>query len=405
MTTFQRDGMLVPAKIWDGDGRVPMDLDVLEQAREIAMLPFVVDRVVLLPDAHVGIGGPIGTAVPTKGALVPSITGVDLGCGMCAVRTNLTSSSLGDRGQSLRDAIERTVPHGRTDDGGRNDRGAWQDVPGLVADAWNLMSGEFDRLAEQRPRLDTKRQTHQLGTLGTGNHFIEVCLDEEDHVWVMLHSGSRGIGNRIGSTFIALAKDRCAKDGIKLPNSDLAWLPDDVPEFGEYVRAVSWAQGYAYRNRAVMMALVLSELRTLFPEVQTDLMGVSCHHNYVAREKHFGEDLWITRKGAVSARLGELGIIPGAMGRKSFIVRGRGNADSFHTCSHGAGRSMSRGEARRTITLEQHTKDTESVLCRKDEGVLDESPAAYKQIDDVMAAQADLVEVVHVLKAVVCVKG
>ena len=403
MTYETIDGGPVPVKAWVRG--VPVEDGARRQLVETASLPIVGPHVAVMPDCHWGMGATVGSVVPTRGAIVPSCVGVDLGCGLCAVRTNLTSSSLGDHGQSLRDAIERTVPHGRTDDGGRNDRGAWQDVPGLVADVWHWMSVEFDRLAERRPRLDTKRQAHQLGMLGTGNHFIEVCLDEEDYVWVMLHSGSRGIGNRIGSTFIALAKDRCAKEGIKLPNSDLAWLPDDVPEFGEYVRAVSWAQEYAYRNRAVMMALVLSELRTMFPEVQTDLMSVSCHHNYVAREKHFGEDLWITRKGAVSARLGELGIIPGAMGRKSFIVRGRGNADSFHTCSHGAGRSMSRGEARRTITLEQHAKDTEGVLCRKDEGVLDESPAAYKSIDDVMAAQADLVEVVHVLKAVVCVKG
>ena len=397
------DGGLVPVKAWVRG--VPVEDGARRQLVETASLPIVWPHVAVMPDAHWGMGATVGSVVPTWGAIVPSCVGVDLGCGLCAVRTDLTSAALGDSGQAIRDAIERAVPHGRTDDGGRNDRGAWHDVPDFVAHTWSLMSEEFERIAEQRPRLDTNRQAHQLGTLGTGNHFIEVCLDEEDRVWVMLHSGSRGIGNRIGATFIALAKDRCAKEGIRLPNSDLAWLPDDVPEFGEYVRAVSWAQEYAYRNRAVMMALVLGELRGMFPGTRTDLAGVQCHHNYVAREKHFGEDLWITRKGAVSARLGELGIIPGAMGRKSFIVCGRGNAESFHTCSHGAGRVMSRGEARRTITVEQHARDTAGVACRKDESVLDESPAAYKSIDDVMAAQADLVEVVHTLRACVCVKG
>jgi tRNA-splicing ligase RtcB len=393
----------VPIKEWTRG--VTVESEARAQLEATASLPIVWPHLAVMPDVHWGMGSTVGSVVPTRGAIIPACVGVDLGCGMSAVRTSLNSGALHDSGQAVRDAIERAVPHGRTDDGGRNDRGAWHDVPSDVARNWELMKEEFDVLSKSRPRLDTGRQAHQLGTLGTGNHFIEVCLDEHDRVWVMLHSGSRGIGNRIGSTFIALAKDRCAKDGVKLPNSDLAWLPEGVPEFEEYTRAVLWAQVYAHHNRALMMNHVLGELQRMFQGARTDLMTVTCHHNYVAREHHFGEDLWVTRKGAVSAKLGELGIIPGAMGKKSFIVRGKGNLESFHTCSHGAGRVMSRGEARRTITLEQHALDTAGVFCRKDEGVLDESPRAYKNLDAVMAAQADLVEVVHTLHAVVTVKG
>lgn len=395
--------MSVPIKEWTQG--VEVEDSARAQLEATASLPIVWPHLAVMPDVHWGFGSTVGSVVPTRGAIIPACVSVDIGCGMCAVRTTLTSSALRDNGQAIRDAIEACVPHGRTDGGGKNDRGAWGDVPGYVAVNWDRLSESFKPLSDRCPSLDTKRQATQLGTLGTGNHFVEVSLDEEDHVWIMLHSGSRGIGNRIGSTYIAAAKKRCEADGIVLPNADLAWLPDGTPEFDDYVAAVGWAQEYARTNRQLMLSRVVLELSRMFPGMTTTDEAIQCHHNYVSRERHFGEDLWITRKGAVSARLGELGLIPGAMGRKSFVVRGKGNADSFHTCSHGAGRRMSRGAAKKAITMEQHAEDTAGVFCRKDADVIDESPRAYKDVDQVMAAQTELVDVVHALRAVVCVKG
>lgn len=393
----------VPIKAWVRG--VQLEDQARKQLLDTASLPIVWPHMAVMPDVHWGMGSTVGSVVPTRGAIVPACVGVDLGCGMSAVRTNMTSAELGDNGQEIRDAIERAVPHGRTDNGGANDRGAWHDVPTSVAEVWSSLSYRFAHIVAKTPSVETKRTASQLGTLGTGNHFVEVCLDEDDRVWLMLHSGSRGIGNRIGSTFIAAAKARCDRDGITLPNQDLAWLPEGTPEFETYVEAVAWAQEYARYNRDLMQRHALYAIQELFPDLAVTGSAVNCHHNYVSRERHFGENLYITRKGAVSAREGELGIIPGAMGRKSFIVRGKGNADSFHSCSHGAGRVMSRGAAKKVITLEQHAADTEGVFCRKDADVLDESPAAYKSIDAVIAAQADLVDVVHTLRAIVCVKG
>jgi tRNA-splicing ligase RtcB len=395
--------MSVPIKEWTAG--VPVEEEARRQLEQTASLPIIWPHLAVMPDVHWGKGSTVGSVVPTKGAIIPACCGVDIGCGMGAFRTTLTSSALGDNGQAIRDAIERAVPHGRTDDGGRNDRGAWSDPPRLVRYAWEELSLSFKPLVDKCQGLDTKRQVNQLGTLGTGNHFVEVCLDEADHVWVMLHSGSRGIGNRIGSTYIAAAKKRCERDGVELPNKDLAWLPEGTPEFDGYIAAMTWAQGYASVNRALMQQHILYALCTVVPGMEAIEEAVSCHHNYVNREHHFGEDLWVTRKGAVSAKLGELGIIPGAMGKRSYIVKGKGNPDSFHTCSHGAGRAMSRGAAKRTITLEEHARETEGVFCRKDAEVLDESPRAYKDLGAVMKAQEDLVEVVHTLTAVVCVKG
>ena len=274
--------------------------------------------------------------------------------------------------------------------------------------AWEAIRDGYERdVGLPRPQ---ERAPRQLGTLGTGNHFVEVCLDKEDRVWLMLHSGSRGVGNAIGSHYIAAAKKRCEADGVVLPNADLAWLPEGTPEFDAYVKAVGWAQDYARRNREVMLARAIDVLRTRDPDGAHDWAwlgdaAVNCHHNYVDREEHFGETLWVTRKGAVSARTGELGIIPGSMGTRSFIVRGLGNPESLHSCSHGAGRVMRRGAAKKQITLEMHVADTAGVVCRKDADVIDESPRAYKNVEDVMRAQADLVEVVHELHGVVCVKG
>jgi tRNA-splicing ligase RtcB (3'-phosphate/5'-hydroxy nucleic acid ligase) len=398
-------GVTVPIREWTNG--VEIEVSARKQLEDTAKLPFVWPHLAVMPDVHWGNGSTVGSVVPTRGAIVPACVGVDLGCGMCAVKTPLTSTALGDNAQRIFDDLSRAIPHGRTDDGGLNDRGAWgSDPPFDVQQAWSAIRDSYDRdVGLDRPR---ERAPRQLGTLGTGNHFVEVCLDEADAVWIMLHSGSRGVGNAIGSYFIAAAKRRCEADGVVLPNADLAWLPEGAPEFDTYVRAVGWAQNYARCNREVMLLRAIEVLRQLAPTLDWSWLpdrAVNCHHNYVQKEKHFGEDLWITRKGAVSARFGELGIIPGSMGKKSFIVRGKGNAESFHTCSHGAGRLMSRGQARKMITLEQHVRDTEGIVCRKDEGVLDESPRAYKDIDTVMAAQVDLVDVVHTLRAVVCVKG
>ncbi len=397
------EGGVVPIKAWVHG--VPVEDGARKQLVETAALPIVWPHLAVMPDVHWGMGATVGSVVPTRGAIVPACVGVDLGCGMAASPTTLTSADLGDSARRIFEALEDAIPHGRTDNGGANDRGAWGTVPPEVAARWAALAPAFERIGMTRA---AERAPRQLGTLGTGNHFVEVCLDETDRVWLMLHSGSRGVGNAIGSQFIALAKKRCEAEGIKLPNADLAWLPEGTPEFSAYVEAVAWAQEYAHENRRAMMTSAVAVMMRLFGTERFAVIGpeaVECHHNYVSREDHFGESLWITRKGAVSARTGELGIIPGSMGARSFIVRGKGNADSFHTCSHGAGRVMSRGAAKKAITLAMHEADTAGVVCRKDADVLDESPRAYKNVDDVMAAQADLVEVFHTLKGVVCVKG
>jgi tRNA-splicing ligase RtcB len=276
-----------------------------------------------------------------------------------------------------------------------------------VSAAWEGLLDRFDRIAEKHPRVRKGNTVNHLGTLGTGNHFIEVCLDEADRVWCMLHSGSRGVGNRIGTYFIGLAKDDMRTWMVNLPDEDLAYFPEGVRHFDDYVEAVGWAQDFARTNREVMMESVVRAIRGLpgLPELSADQEVVNCHHNYVTRENHFGKNVWLTRKGAVRAREGDLGIIPGSMGARSYIVRGKGNRDSYSSCSHGAGRAMSRGEARRRFTVKQHVEATRDVECRKDADVIDETPAAYKPIDAVMEAQKDLVDVVHTLRQVVCVKG
>jgi tRNA-splicing ligase RtcB len=386
---------------------------VEEQARRqldnIASMPFIHKHVAIMPDCHWGMGATVGSVIPTRGAIIPAAVGVDIGCGMMARRTSLTASDLPDNLLGLRTGIERRIPHGRTDNGGINDAGAhcetqsWMNVHPLFAD--------LRKIVEKHPKLKQAegRAPFHMGTLGTGNHFVEVCLDEEDRVWIMLHSGSRGIGNRIGTYFIELAKQDMRRWFVNLPDEDLAYFPQGTEHFGEYMGAVSWAQKFARMNRETMMGQALEALAEAVPRpFETDCEAVNCHHNYVAQEKHFGRDVLLTRKGAVSAKEGELGIIPGSMGAKSFIVRGKGGAagrEAFFSCSHGAGRAMSRNQAKKQFTLEDHAKATAGVECRKDEGVIDETPAAYKDIDAVMAAQSDLVEIVHTLKQVVCVKG
>lgn len=392
-------------KTWT-DG-VEFEPEAQQQVRNVAALEFVSPHVAIMPDVHWGKGATIGSVIPTRGAIIPAAVGVDIGCGMVAGRTNLTASELPDSLAAMRSNIERDVPHGRTDNGGTTDRGRWGDIPAYVNGFWLPLNPEYERIMNENPgaRPRTHPSAH-MGTLGGGNHFIEVCIDEEQRVWLMLHSGSRGVGNKIGTHFIERAKEAVIHEGVTLPDMDLAWLAEGTPVFDEYVLAVGWAQRFAAQNRRVMLESVrLAVVRTLGRRCEFDRGVVNCHHNYVQRETHFGEDLWITRKGAVSARLTERGIIPGSMGAKSYIVEGLGNPDSFQSCSHGAGRRMSRGRAKKEITVEQHAAAVAGVECRTDAAVIDESPAAYKDIDAVMAAQTDLVKVVHTLRQVLCVKG
>jgi tRNA-splicing ligase RtcB len=393
-----------PIKAWTRG--VPIEDAARQQIENVARLPFIYSHVAIMPDVHWGIGATVGSVIPTVGAIIPAAVGVDIGCGMAALRTSITASELPDNLGAIRTAIEAAVPHGRTDFGRRNDRGAWtREPPAAVSAGWDLLKQGYARLLEQHPKAAHPRALGHLGTLGTGNHFIELCLDETDHLWVMLHSGSRGPGNKLGTYFIDLAKRDMRRWFVNLPDQDLAYLPEGTEHFADYVRAVGWAQWYARLNRELMMQALVDVLRGFFAHLTTDESAVNCHHNYVVKERHFGTEVWLTRKGAVRAGAGELGIIPGSMGAQSFIVRGKGNAQSFETCSHGAGRAMSRTEAKRRFTLEDHARATAHVECRKDEGVLDETPGAYKDIDAVMAAQADLVDIVHTLRQVVCVKG
>lgn len=377
-----------------------------QQLKNVAELPFIHKHVAAMPDVHWGMGATVGSVIPTKGAIIPAAVGVDIGCGMIAQRLSMKAHQLPDNLSGIRDAIEKAIPVGRTDNGGKNDRGAWGDIPSGPAASWKAMEPEYLKIIEKHPKAKAFNTARHMGTLGTGNHFIEVCLDEEDNVWVMLHSGSRGCGNRIGTYFIERAKKEMERWFINLPDKDLSYFVEGSELFDDYVEAVSWAQDYAHLNRRSMM---LATLKGIFDHMNLPFAvgkeAVNCHHNYVTRENHFGANVWLTRKGAVRAREGDFGIIPGSMGARSYIVRGKGNKESFCSCSHGAGRMMSRGEAKKRFTLADHAKATEGVECRKDAGVLDETPGAYKDIDAVMAAQADLVEVVHTLKQVVCVKG
>jgi tRNA-splicing ligase RtcB len=366
----------VPIKAWiDGVG-------VEDQARKqlinTASLPIIFHHVAVMPDVHFGMGATVGSVVPTEGAIIPAAVGVDIGCGMVAVQTDLPAIQLPDSLARLRSQIEKAVPHGRTANGGRGDRGAWGKLPATTEKAWKTLGKDFERVLDKHEKIRGGNDVNHLGTLGTGNHFIEVCLDETDHVKYHVRN---------------------------LPDQDLAYLREGTSHFDDYVEAVSWAQRYAMTNRQLMMDAVLAAARKELPPFVLGELAVNCHHNYVQKERHFGHDVFVTRKGAVRAGVGELGIIPGSMGARSFIVSGKGNPESFSSCSHGAGRTMSRGEAKRRFTVEDHAKATEGIECRKDAGVIDETPMAYKPIDKVMAAQEDLVAIVHELRQVVCVKG
>lgn len=394
----------LPIKAWTRG--VPFEDAARNQVLNVTELPFIHKWVAIMPDVHHGMGATIGSVIPTDKAIIPAAVGVDIGCGMMAVRTSLKAADLPDKLAPMRAAIEKAVPHGRTHNGGRNDRGAWQDTPAAVNSSWAGLVGEYEQIAAKHPKVGKANSLNHLGTLGTGNHFIEVCLDENDGVWFMLHSGSRGVGNRIGSYFIELAKQDMRTWHINLPDQNLAYLPEGTVHFGDYIEALHWAQRFAALNRQVMMEHVVQAVRDVLPlPFAANVTAVNCHHNYVAREHHYGKNVWVTRKGAVRAGDGELGIIPGSMGARSYIVRGKGSEESFCSCSHGAGRVMSRTEARRRFSVEDHIAATSGVECRKDKEVIDETPAAYKDIDAVMEAQSDLIEVVHTLRQVVCVKG
>lgn len=391
----------VPVKVFTQD----IEHDAIQQLLNVAQLPIVHGHIAAMPDVHHGIGATVGSVIPTKQAIIPAAVGVDIGCGMNAVRLTLHAKDLPDSLAKLRSSVEARVPVGFNQHDSDKVHGSSHARQGRVLD------DRLDKIVGKHPgvmkmqRQFARTWVCQLGTLGGGNHFIELCLDEEQRVWVMLHSGSRGIGNVFGRYFIEAARKDMRRHQINLPDRDLAYFSEGSDLFDDYVEAVDWAQDYALLNRSMMMKLVLDALAPHLPPFKIDGEAINCHHNYVAVEQHFGEKLFITRKGAISAREGQLGIIPGSMGAKSYIVRGKGNPESFCSCSHGAGRRMSRTEAKRRFNRFDLAKQTEGVECRKDGGVIDEIPAAYKDIDVVMANQSDLVDVVHTLKQVMCIKG
>jgi tRNA-splicing ligase RtcB (3'-phosphate/5'-hydroxy nucleic acid ligase) len=391
----------VPVKVWTRD----IDADALQQLLNVASLPIVHGHVAAMPDVHAGIGATVGSVIPTRQAIIPAAVGVDIGCGMNAVRTSLRADQLPDNLRPLRMAIEAAVPVGFNQHEASRMRGsALQRQGRVLSDRLDVVVGKHPGLMKMQRRF-TETWLCQIGTLGGGNHFIELCLDEADRVWIMLHSGSRGIGNVMGRYFIAAAQKDMRRHQVNLPDRDLAYFSEGSTLFDDYVEAVGWAQDYAMLNRNRMLAAVVEAIRPGLPPFQLEEEAINCHHNYVAQETHFGASVYITRKGAISAREGQLGVIPGSMGARSFIVRGLGNAESFCSCSHGAGRRMSRSAAKRRFSSFDLEAQTVGVECRKDGGVVDEIPGAYKDIDEVMENQRDLVEVVHTLKQVLCVKG
>lgn len=399
----------VPIKIWEPDG-FPTEISALNQLRNVASLPVVGPHVAVMPDVHWGRGATVGSVIPTRAAIIPAAVGVDIGCGMMAVQTNAQAEDLEGKHRSIRDAIENAIPIG-----GPGAKGSWSDQgwwtqPRFIEQVWSReFSNEYLEICKKHPMIGGKKlkgySYEQLGTLGTGNHFMEVCLDTDGYVWLMLHSGSRGVGNRIGMYFIEKAREMAHYMNRHLPDKDLGWLDEGTAAFEDYRQAVLWAQRFAQRNRDLMMLRMSQAIETLVPRVRAGMLeptAINCHHNYV---EQYRPGLWLTRKGAVDASLGTMGIIPGSMGAKSFIVRGKGSAESFDSCSHGAGRQKARKQAEREVTMERHIASLEGIECRKDKSTLDETPDAYKDIDAVMAAQSDLVEIVTTLKQIICVKG
>jgi tRNA-splicing ligase RtcB len=395
MQIFESGGK--PIHAWVDN--VEFDDNARAQLERIARLTFIHSHVAAMPDVHLGKGATVGSVIATKGAIVPAAVGVDIGCGMSAQRTSLHAEDLPDNLRPIRDALERTIPVGF---------GQHEHVPASVATAWESLASGFRWIQETYPKVDNHKAPKQLGTMGGGNHFCELAVDDSGYVWIMLHSGSRGIGNRIGTFFIERARTELSRRGIAIEDRDLSWFEEGTASFDDYVRAVNWAQSYARLNRDLMVSRALHALRDEalgLPSFTLTEAAVNCHHNYVAHERHFGDDVLVTRKGAVRAGAGELGIIPGSMGAKSFIVRGKGNPQSFESCSHGAGRRMGRNEAKRRLSLADLERETHGIECRKDAGVLDEAPSAYKSIHAVMEAQRDLVDIVHELRQVICIKG
>lgn len=387
-----------PVHIWANPADV--EPDALQQLGRISRLPVVGSHIAVMPDVHLGKGATVGSVIPTEAAIIPASVGVDIGCGMCAVQTSLTAADLPDSLKTLRAQIERDIPVGQgMFDGGRYHRTQAEILePGLRA----ILEKSPDLLHRRR---NADAWVYQIGTLGGGNHFIELCLDETDSVWVMLHSGSRGIGNAIGEYFITRAKETLARQGYGLEDKELAWLSEGTEDFSNYWEALTWAQRYARANRDAMLEDVLSGIRRYLPPFRALAKVINCHHNYVAQETFGNRTYYVTRKGAIHAGHGEMGIIPGSMGTASYIVEGLGNEDSFCSCSHGAGRSMSRGAAKRVFTEADVLAQTAGVECRKDAGIIDELPGAYKDIDVVMAQSRSLVRVVARLRQVLCVKG
>lgn len=395
-----------PVKMWT-DG-VPVEPNAETQLLQVANLPFIYRHVAAMPDVHVGAGSTVGCVIPMERAICPAAVGVDIGCGMIAARSNIFFDTIMPYRVALREAIQNAIPMGRTDNGGARDVGSWgKHIPEDISIEWHeKLRADYEQILSHNPGASAFNTANHLGTLGTGNHFIELSSDEECRLWIVLHSGSRGPGNKIGTYFTNLAKERCRMWYVELPHEDLAYFPIGTDEFVQYMAAVKWAQQFAYLNRQIMLARVKQVLdRLLCNEELTWEREINCHHNYVAWEKHFGRNIMVTRKGAVRAQVGDLGFIPGSMGTRSYVVEGLGNRESFNSCSHGAGRVMSRTAARNTFTIQDHIRDTDGVECDKTEGVLDETPKAYKDIDAVMAAQVDLVKPIHTLKQVVCCKG
>jgi len=392
-----------PVKIWTDD----IDENAISQLENMGKMPFIHKHIAVMPDVHWGMGATIGSVIPSKGAIIPAAVGVDLGCGMMATKTSLTAKDLPDNLRAIRSDIEAAVPHGRTDNGGKNDKGGWKFTSDLVDQEWAELRSRYLSILYKNPKAEAYNTYNHLGTLGTGNHFIEICLDENDDVWIMLHSGSRGVGNKIGSYFIEQAKREMERYHITeyLPDKDLSYLVEHTELFDDYCEAVEWAQDFAETNRILMMTAVKNVLIKHFGKIKIVEKAVNCHHNYISKENHYGANVWVTRKGAIRAREGDMGIIPGSMGAKSFIVRGKGNKDSFCSCSHGAGRKLGRKQAARMYTAADLAEQTKGIECPKDESRVDEIPAAYKSIETVMKNQSDLVEIVHTLRQVVNVKG
>jgi tRNA-splicing ligase RtcB (3'-phosphate/5'-hydroxy nucleic acid ligase) len=392
-------GTKAPVKVWTDPWTI--EPEAAQQLRNIGALPWV-EGVAVMPDVHFGKGATVGSVIAMRQALAPAAVGVDIGCGMSAIRTNLTDSDLPDDLGPLRSSIELAVPVGFN---AHEDPVNPRRTRGLPAAGWDRFWAAFAGLHGDVAKLEG-RAAQQVGTLGGGNHFIEVCVeqggDDAGRVWLMLHSGSRNIGKELAERHIAVA--RGLAHNADLPDRDLAVFIAGTPEMDAYRRDLTWAQEYAARNRAVMLALLCNVVREAMPHVAFD-EPISCHHNYVAQERYGDVDLLVTRKGAIRAGAGELGIIPGSMGTGSYIVRGLGNTDAYCSASHGAGRRMSRAKAKKMFTVEDLAEQTAGVECRKDAGVVDEIPGAYKDLGEVMKSQADLVEVVAHLKQVVCVKG